>query len=165
MLAFSRIQPSSTWTYRYAYAAVFTLHAYLIYDGSGWAWTTRGALVRQTVNEVVVSPCGGRTGVPTFYGEAYTPSTANVAALGAAGHQYGTVGGTFTTPAAGGGTVTASPRGALYSGGPSYGVDVTFSVNAQGRVAGVHVAGYSSDGTVESVSGWGACKAEGGYLA
>jgi hypothetical protein len=164
-LEFSRPQLSSSWSYRYKYAAVFTIHAYCIYDGSGWAWNaSRGSLVRQTVTEVAVNPCGGRTGVQTFYGETYATTTANVAYLNAGPHQYGTLGGSFTTPAAGGGTITAAPRGALYSAGPSYGVDLTFTVNAKGRIAGFSVAGYSSDGTVESVSGWGACKTEGGYL-
>ncbi len=78
---------------------------------------------------------------------------------------YGTTSGSFTTPAAGGGTVTASPRGGIYSGGPTYGADITFTVSPQGRVTNVAASGFSSDGTVESVFAWGACKAEGGYLA
>lgn len=44
-------------------------------------------------------------------------------------------------------------------------IGATFTVTPKGRVTNVAVAGYSSDGTVESVSTWGACKTEGGYLA
>jgi hypothetical protein len=93
------------------------------------------------------------------------PSAANVASTLAGVHSYGTLSGSFTTPAAGGGTVTASPRGGIYSGGPTYGADITFTVSPQGRVTNVSAAGFSSDGTVESVFAWGACKSEGGYLA
>jgi hypothetical protein len=159
-----RTSLSSTWSYRYKYVAVFTLHAYLAYDGSVWSWTTRGAKLAQTVNEVNATVCGGAS-LSLFYGDAYLPSSANVAGTLAGVHSYGTLSGSFTTPAAGGGTVTASPRGGIYSGGPTYGADITFTVSPQGRVTNVAATGFSSDGTVESVSAWGACKAEGGYLA
>ena len=58
-----------------------------------------------------------------------------------------------------------SPRGVLYSSGPSYGVDVTLTVSPKGRITAVSVAGFSSDGTVEATTAWGACKMEGGSLA
>ena len=159
-----RISPSTSWTYRYKYVAVFTVHAYLAADGSVWSWTTRGAKIAHTISEVASSVCGGAS-LTLFSGDAYLPSAANIAGSLASGHAYGTTFGSFTTPAAGGGTVTASPRGGIYSGGPTYGADITFTVSPQGRVTNVAAAGLSSDGTVESVSAWGACKAEGGYLA
>ncbi|MBA3936254.1 MAG: hypothetical protein H0X38_02245 [Planctomycetes bacterium] len=148
---------------QYRYVAVFTVHAFLTSDGSGWSWTARGALMSQTIQMVTASVCGGRDGVQLFYGDAYTPTAPSVAHPGAGAHQ-GTLNGTFVTPA-GAGSVTASPRGILYNGGPTYGVDVSFTADSEGRIIGVTAAGISSDGTVLSVSGWGACKAEGGVLA
>jgi hypothetical protein len=159
-----RTSLSSTWSYNYKYVAVFTLHAYLRYDASAWSWTTRGAKLAQTVSEVNATVCGGAA-LSLFFGDAYLPSAANIAGSLASAHSYGTTSGSFTTPAASGGAVTASPRGGIYSGGPTYGADITFTISPQGRVTNVAVAGFSSDGTVESVSAWGACKAEGGYLA
>jgi hypothetical protein len=108
--------------------------------------------------------CGGGT-LLGFYGDTYALNAANAAYVMAAAHQNGNTSGTFTTPAASGGTVVASPRGVLYSGGPSYGVDVTLTVSPKGRITAVSVAGFSSDGTVEATTAWGACKVEGGSLA
>ena len=163
-LEFSRLQTLSTWAYRSKYVAVFTLHAALAFDASSWIWTVRGALLRTQSFEVTTQVCGGATPL-LFYGDAYQANAANIATIGAGTHLFGTTNGTFTTPAAGGGTVVASPRGAFYSGGPTYGVDITLTVTPKGRISNVAVAGVSSDGTVESVSAWGACKAEGGLLA
>lgn len=163
-LEFSRLQAQVAWTYRYKYVAVFTLHAALAFDASSWTWTVRGALLRTQSFEVTGQVCGGATPL-LFYGDAYQANTANIASIGAGTHINGTLSGAFATPAAGGGTVTASPRGAIYSGGPTYGVDITLTVTPKGRISNVAIAGVSSDGTVESVTAWGACKAEGGLLA
>ncbi|MBA3935828.1 MAG: hypothetical protein H0X38_00025 [Planctomycetes bacterium] len=165
-LEFSRPQTQVNWTYRNKYVGVFTAHLNLAFDGSSWLWATRGALIRQTSNELTADVCGGRTGVRLFYGDTIQVSTANAAYLGAGQLSNGTTNGTVTTPAAGGGTVTISPRAGLFSSGTTNcGVDLTLTVTPKGRVTNVSVAGYSSDGTVESVSTWGACKTEGGYLA
>jgi len=163
-LEFSRSQLSGGWTLRYKYVAVFTIHASLSFDATTWVWTTRGTLLRTQSNDGPFTFCGGAN-VTTFIGDVFSTTSANAAFIGAAAHGFGTLNGSFATPTAGGGTVTASPRGALYSGGPSYGVDFTITVTPQGRIGGVAVAGVSSDGTVESVTAWGACKAEGGLLA
>jgi hypothetical protein len=164
-VAFNRNRVSGGWTYWYGYVGAFTLHLSLGTDYSTWGWTARGMLLRHTTMAVSVNVCGGRTGVQAFYGDTYTPGTANAASLMAGAHQYATLSGFFSTPPAAGGVVTASPRAALYNGGPTYGVDVALSVSAQGRVTGVALIGVSSDGAIESVTAWGACKMEGGLLA
>lgn len=164
ILHFSRLQNSAPWVYRYRYTAPFTIHAIMGFDATYWSWSARGALNRVQSTEVTATICGGGS-LTGFHGDTHAPDAANVAYLMTAVHGYGTMSGSFTTPPAGGGTVTASPRGALYSGGPSYGLDCTITVSAQGRITGVALAGFTSDGTVESVTGWGACKQEGGVLA
>lgn len=165
-LEFSRTLVQFNWTYRYKYVAVFTLHALLSTDVSAWAWTTRRVGLQVTSNELTADTCGGRTNVPLFYGDESLVTAANQAAIGAGVNGLGTANGVFVTPASGGGTVTASPRNLLYSGGPPYGVNVTLSVTPQGRISNVAVAGIAtSDGTLDSVTAWGACKAEGGLLA
>jgi hypothetical protein len=165
MLEFSRtLYYPGSGTYRYKYSTTFTLHCVLASDAGSWTWSARGALVQSLSIEASATICGGGT-LSAFYGDTYAPNAANAASVMAANHQNGNTSGTFTTPAAGGGTVIASPRGVLYSGGPSYGVDVTLTVSPKGRITAVNVAGFSSDGTVEATTAWGACKMEGGYLA
>ncbi len=164
-LQFSRSTVSGAWTYTYKYTATFTIHCLLAFDASGVAWSARGALLRtQSIDYAATGLCAN-VGLLTFYGDTYATNAANVATAMGAAHQFGTTSGTFTTPAAGGGTVMASPRGALSSGGPSYGVDLTLTVSPKGRITAVSAAGFTSDGTVESVTAWGACKQEGGMLA
>ncbi len=162
---FTRTLVGTPWTYRTKYVAVFTLHAFLASDFATWSWTVRGALIQVASTEVAVATCGGRAGVLTFYGDTFGTNSTNAAAIGASQHQFGTTTGGFATPAAAGGTVTASPRGALYSGGPIYGVDIGIAVNAQGRLTTVTVVGAGNAGTIDGVSAWGACKMEGGLLA
>ncbi|MBA2481779.1 MAG: hypothetical protein H0V44_14035 [Planctomycetes bacterium] len=161
----SRIQPGGLFTYRTKLVAVMTLHCSLAADFVTWSWTARGALLTGASTEVTSSVCGGRSGVPTFYSDTFAPASANAAVLGAANHQFGTTNGSFSIPGAGGGTVTASPRGALYSAGPAYGADFSLSVTNKGRISAVSVVGAGNAGTVDSVSAWGACKMEGGPLA
>jgi hypothetical protein len=164
ILQFSRTQNAAPWVYRYRYVAPFTIHAQMAFDGSYWYWSARGALTRLQSTEVTSTICGGGS-ITGFYGDTYAPDAANAAYLMSSLHGYGTMSGSFTTPPAGGGTVTASPRGAIYNGGPSYGLDCSITVSALGRITDVALAGFTSDGTVESVTGWGACKQEGGVLA
>lgn len=161
-LEFSRNPVSGSAITRTTYVAVFTLHCYLSYDSSAWVWTRRGALLSVSSNENNPTVCGGAS-VTVFSGDTYATNAANIASIGASLASSGY--GSFPTPPASGGTVTASPRSLLYAGGPSYGVDVSLTVNAQGRVTNAAVAGFSSDGTVDSVAAWGACKMEGGMLA
>ena len=165
MLEFSRtLYYPGSGTYRYKYSTTFTLHCVLASDAGSWTWSARGALVQSLSIEASATICGGGT-LSAFYGDTYAPNAANAASVMAANHQNGNTSGTFTTPTAGGGTVVASPRGVLYSSGPSYGVDVTLTVSPKGRITAVSVAGFSSDGTVEATTAWGACKMEGGALA
>lgn len=161
---FSRTQVSGTWTLRNKYLAVFTLHASLRSDAAAVVWTTRGGLLSLSTNDGTFTVCGGAS-VLTFIGEAFPANSANLASSRVAAHAFATTSGTFTTPAAGGGTITASPRGSFFSGGPTYGVDITLTITPQGRISAAAIAGVSSDGAVESVSGWGTCKMEGGLLA
>lgn len=161
---FLRTQVSGSWTLRNKYLAVFTLHASLRSDAAAVVWTTRGGLLSLATNDGTFMVCGGAS-VLTFIGDAFPGGSANLASTRVAAHAFATTSGTFATPAAGGGTVTASPRGSFFSGGPTYGVDITLSVTPQGRISAAAIAGISSDGAVESVSGWGACKMEGGLLA
>jgi hypothetical protein len=163
-LEFSRTLTQANWTYRYQYVASFILHAVMSADSTTWAWTARRTVMSVISNELTSDVCGGRTNVPLFYGDAYLATAANQAFIGASTNGFST--GSFVTPAAGGGTVTASPRNSLYSGGPTYGVDIALTVTPKGRISNVAVTGLAtSDGTLGSVTAWGACKAEGGWLA
>ncbi len=151
---------------RTACTATFTIHVSLTSDATAWAWMARGSLLTTVSREVTTEVCGGTT-LLLFTGDAALSSAANAAAHGAAAHRLGLLAGTFTTPPAAGGIITASPRGAFTTSAssPTYGVDLTLSVTPAGRISQVAVIGISSDGTVTSVSAWGACKTEGGLLA
>ncbi len=164
-VAFVRTIVQGTSTTRTACTATFTIHASLTTDALAWAWTARGALLTTVSREITAEICGGTT-LLLFSGDTVVPSAANVATHGAAAHRPGLLAGTFTTPPAAGGTITASPRGMFTtsSSSPSYGVDLTLTVTPTGRISQVAVAGISSDGAVTSVSAWGACKTEGGLL-
>ena len=153
-------------TTRTACTATFTIHASLTNDATAWAWTARGALLSTVSREVTTQVCGGAT-LLLFTGDAFLPSAANVATHGAVAHRFATFAGTFSTPPASGGTITASPRAAFTSSSssPTYGVDLTLTVTPAGRISQVAVAGGTSDGVVTTVTAWGACKIEGGLLA
>jgi hypothetical protein len=154
--------PRTTWN---RYLAVFTLHAYLNTDYATWGWTTRGGLISLQTVDGSYTFCGG-IGATAFQGDTYATTSANAAFSRWSAHYLGTPSGSFATPVAGGGTVTATPRGTIPGAGPpSYGVNVSLTVSPQGRITGVVVSGFSSDGAVIRVGGWGACKTEGGLLA
>lgn len=155
-----------TSTYRYHYLGVFTVSCFLNTSYNGWAWTARGSVAKAQTNEFSNSNlCGGNSSSRLLSGEAFATNAANAATSQVAAHTSGTLSGSFTTPPAGGGSVTASPRARLYTSGPIYGVDLTFTVDAEGRITGANLAGFGDGCTVITTGGWGACKTEGGLLA
>lgn len=56
-------------------------------------------------------------------------------------------------------------KAGITDSGPIYGVDLTFTVDAEGRITGASLAGFGDGCTVITTGGWGACKTEGGLLA
>lgn len=153
-------------TFRYHYLGVFTISCWLNTSYSAWSWTARGSVVRGQTNEFSNSNLCGPTSSPRLLsGETFPTNAVNAAGATVAAHASATLSGSFPTPAIGGGTVTASPRALLYTSGPSYGVDLSFSIDGEGRVTGATLAGFGSGCDVVASGGWGACKTEGGLLA
>jgi hypothetical protein len=165
---FSRLITQGTASYRYKFAAVYTLHLSLSADATAWVWTTRGALLSVLSLDLTLDVCGGRKGVLLFANDTYPINATNVAVAGSHPHydlSFG--GGVIPTPSTFGGRITVSPRASFSTSGSgaTYGIDATITVTAAGRISGIIIGGYTSDGSIDTVSAWGACKMEGGLLA
>ncbi len=154
----------SVW--RYHTLGAFTISCFLNTSYTAWAWTARGSAVRAQTNETSNNNlCGPTSSSRLLSGDTYTTGAANAATAQVSAHMSPTLNGTLTTPPAGGGIVTASPRARLYTSGPIYGVDLTFTVDAEGRITGASLAGFGNGCDVIASGGWAACKTEGGLLA
>ena len=152
--------------YRYHTVGAFTLHFTLGPDYATWWWDARSAAVRPLTVETSSSYlCAGLTSSRLLSGESFVPTAVNAASSLVGTPLSATIKGSLPTPAASGGTVTASPRALLYSSGPTYGLDATLTIDAEGHITGVSLAGYGSGCTVLAHGAWGACKTEGGFLA